>query len=458
MAAINGILEVLDQLPLQQLDAGLLASLEEARRRQDPDKLGLLVRRAVAELLLTGDLVRVAVASSRRNGGDLMLIHGTSRLVDCTALPRLAREAAAGTNAEAAQDTTDPAPTTSALTVPRFDVVEMLDAMELAQDLSVGDPRADDPNVVINRILTLLKPYLPDSTLHAQLTVVEGDSEAYGLVVPPPELSAMPFWLRHRRLGQSLWVPRTEELPRELDERLGLAPGEDRATAVVPLLAPDEADGESGLLYLTVPESADPAATLKLARRLSRFVTRRWRCQRDVNRRVLTDSLTGIHNRAFFDTQFPLELERVRRSNQPLTLVIADLDHFKTINDTFGHQCGDLALRSVARQLLSALRRIDVICRIGGEEFACILPATSDEEAREVLTRFVGRPFRVNLPPELGVGTLSVTLSYGAVTFPQAGASAGELHRKADALLYQAKERGRNRCCQWTPSGITELS
>jgi diguanylate cyclase (GGDEF)-like protein len=221
----------------------------------------------------------------------------------------------------------------------------------------------------------------------------------------------------------------------------------------VPLWSPAQPGEEVGLLYVMAAGDWSSTTLLKLAQRLSAFVSRRWHAQRDVNRRVLTDSLTGIHNRAFFDSQFPLELERARRSDVPLTLVIGDLDHFKAINDSHGHQCGDLALREVARQLHTILRRIDYVCRIGGEEFACILPATSSEESREVLSRVVGRVFNVAMPPELGVGTIQVTMSYGAVTFPDAGSSAGELHRKADSMLYQAKELGRNRCCLWYPDG-----
>jgi len=465
MAGNSGILEILDQLPLEQLDAGLRAGIESARLQGDSAQLGLLARRAVGDLLLSGDLVRVAVAGGSRNGNNLLLVHGTSRLLDCAALPRepearpAESAAAAGSSAEDELETEHSVPATrdTLLTPRRQDIVEMLNAMEQAQDLAVGDPRADDPWVMVNRILELLQAYLPDLQLHAQLTVVQGEPEVYGRLLPQPDLSDMPFWLRHRRVGQSLWIPVASELPASLRHRLLLSGEGSVVTAVVPIVGPAAEDGETGLLYVTGTESWDAETLLKLARRLSVFVSRRWRCQRDVNRRVLTDSLTGVPNRAFFDTQFPLELERVRRSDQPLTLVIGDLDHFKTINDTYGHQCGDLVLRSVARQLLAALRRIDVVCRIGGEEFACILPSTSSEEAREVLARIVGRPFKVNLPPELGVGVLSITVSFGAVTFPQAGSSAGELHRKADALLYQAKERGRNRCCLWTNTGIIEL-
>lgn len=461
MLSRSGVNRIVDQLPIDRLPGDLRRDLDAARCQGDPDALAMAAANAVSRLLQAGDLVRVAVAGGGRNGGNLMLVHGTSRLVDCSGLPRLKAP-----RPEACDDGRigTPPPATGAPAVSEGTgtssedaIASMLDAMERAQDLAVGDPRADDPWVMIDRILELLQLYLPDVRLHAQLTLVVAESEAVGRLLPQPDLAGMPFWLRYRRVGQSVWIPDLQELPRELQHRLDLEPADDLATAVVPIVSPADDEGEIGLLYVTGRGTRTATDLLGLAQRLSEFVSRRWRCQRDVNRRVLHDSLTGVPNRAFFDTQFPLELERVRRGDQPLTLVIADLDHFKSVNDTYGHQCGDQVLRSVARQLLGALRRIDVVCRIGGEEFALILPATSDREAREVLGRIVGRPFRVPLPPELGVGQLPVTVSYGAVTFPDAGNSPGELHRKADGLLYEAKERGRNRCCLWTPRGTVEL-
>ena len=305
---------------------------------------------------------------------------------------------------------------------------------------------------MVGRILALLRGYVPSVQLRAQLlgegAEVAVDGGAAVLPAIPPEQA--PFWLRCRGPGQAVWVPDPAELPTALRQQLAGAP--ELATAVAPLWSPAEEGHEQGLLYVSAARQ-DRDALMQLAQRISAFVTRRWRCQRDVNRRVLTDSLTGIRNRAFFDTQFPLELERARRGAFPLTLVIGDLDHFKAINDTYHHHGGDRVLQGVARQLQDTVRRIDYVCRIGGEEFALILPYTSQEEAAEVLGRLVGRPMRVPLPAEWGAAAVSVTMSYGAVTFPDAGSSAGELHRKADSMLYRAKELGRNRCCIWVGPG-----
>jgi diguanylate cyclase (GGDEF)-like protein len=333
---------------------------------------------------------------------------------------------------------------------------DLLEAMERAQDLAVGDPRVSKPAILVDRILGLLRDYTPGVRLHAQFFTDQEAPESGVRLLPPPVHGEMPLWWRHRLPGQSLWIPDDGELPTSLRRNLAAVSSSGLVTAVVPLIGPAEPYAEEGLVYVSSGPSWSAADLLPLARRLSSFVTRRWRCQLDVNRRVLTDALTGIHNRAFFDTQFLLELERSSRAGLPLTLVIADLDDFKSVNDQHGHQCGDLVLRGVAQQLQARLRRIDHVCRIGGEEFGCLLPATSLDEARDVLSRVVACHYRVAMPAALGMGALDVTISYGAVTFPAGGQSASELHRKADRMLYQAKELGRNRCCLWIADGHYE--
>jgi len=192
---------------------------------------------------------------------------------------------------------------------------------------------------------------------------------------------------------------------------------------------------------------------LRLAERLSRFVTRRWRHQQEVNQRIHVDGLTRVYNRTFFDSQFTLELERARRSEIPLTLVIADLDKFKSINDTYGHQAGDAVLRMVARRLQEELRRIDHICRIGGEEFALILPDTSQEAAQEVMGRLLDSQFQASVTAAGETLDIKVMFSFGAVTFPSAGADPFELYRKADAMLFLSKDLGRHRCHFWNNEG-----
>jgi diguanylate cyclase (GGDEF)-like protein len=464
------IRELLRQLPRARLSPDARARLEAADAGS-PEALRTGLRAAVGDLLRRGELVRVNADGGGAGRGALFLVRGSSQLLDLSVLSP-GRPAAAGDGERPASGagSTFPGPDAADAgtawpggdgDAPAFacrdapdsspDVAAVLAALEQAQDLAIGDPRAEEPAVMVSRILMLLRDYVPAVHLRAQLLPgAGGGTETAAGVLPPPTPEQTPFWLRCRAPGQSLWIPDRAELPPALQRQLpdGSAP----ATAAVPLWSPAADGREVGLLYVTAAMD-DRVALTRLARRLSAFVTRRWRCQQDVNRRVLTDSLTGIHNRAFFDSHFPLELERARRGDYPLTLAIGDLDHFKAINDTYHHQGGDRVLQGVARQLQEALRRIDSVCRIGGEEFAFILPYTSQEQTHEVLGRLVGRPLRVALPAEWGGGAVAVTMSYGAVTFPTAGSSAGELHRKADSMLYRAKELGRNRCCIWVGPG-----
>lgn len=493
MATAPDIRDLARQIPRERLSAAMQARLSAALDAGHGQELIAASVAAIDELRRVGTLVRVALAGQAGANQPLYLIRDTSRLLDLGALGRQiapaeepdglpvdvvtaqsagdaampSASAPASTTTEAAASgkavPAEPAPVRRVALPDMSDekrsppsgadrLTGLLEAMERAQDLAVGDPLASEPVIVIDRILVLLGRYLPDLQMHVQLFAETTVTETISRLLPPPRASALPFWQQHRLAGQSLWIPHPHELPDALQQKLANGPLPPLATAVVPLLAPTDQQTEVGLLYVSGTPDWDVDSLLQLAHRLSAFVTRRWRCQRDVNLRVLTDSLTGVHNRAFFDTQFPLELERASRAGLPLTLVLADLDHFKSINDTRGHQCGDRVLRTVAQQLQSRLRRIDHVCRIGGEEFGCLLPCTSLDEAREVLQRVISQQFHVPLPPELG-GDLSVTMSYGTVTFPDAGKSTSELHRKADSMLYRAKELGRNRCCLWIDEG-----
>jgi diguanylate cyclase (GGDEF)-like protein len=343
--------------------------------------------------------------------------------------------------------------------------------MEEAQNLSLGDPQSGEREVILGSILSLLERLIP----HIQLFIcLDGEASElpcgprifFGAGDPPA-----PRWLAGRKPGKAVLIPSWLELPAQvreiLDQRSAVPTGEPgpeagryRGGIAVPLYEPDSFDPgadfsgpEVGLLFLVPRQSLTQPDLLSLGMRLSRFVSRRWRHVQEVNQRIHTDSLTGIHNRAFFDSQFALELERAKRNRSPLTLVLADLDHFKRINDLHGHQVGDEVLTLVARELQKGLRRIDHVCRIGGEEFGLLLPDTSPDAAQEVLARLQAGLASVSLAPPEAPAPVKVTLSFGVVTFPEGGTDAATLYRKADAMLYLSKRLGRNRCSFWNPSG-----
>ena len=151
-----------------------------------------------------------------------------------------------------------------------------------------------------------------------------------------------------------------------------------------------------------------------------------------------TDPLTGLGNRRTFDTLLASEVERAARHDDPLSLVLLDVDHFKSVNDRFGHQRGDRVLMEVGRRLVAIARRGEVVTRIGGEEFAWILPRTggagSEIAALRALRAISGVPFE-------GVGRL--TISAGVCEL-SCVASADEMVSLADQMLYRAKADGRN--------------
>ena len=157
---------------------------------------------------------------------------------------------------------------------------------------------------------------------------------------------------------------------------------------------------------------------------------------------ALTDGLTGCFNRRFFEIQLERDLHLATRMRQPVSLILLDIDHFKRVNDTHGHDAGDAALRILAGALREEVRGVDTAARYGGEEFAIILPQAGSEGALVVAERLRARIERTEVP---GVG--SITASLGVATFPQDASSRELLVTSADRALYQAKRSGRNRVC-----------
>jgi len=160
-----------------------------------------------------------------------------------------------------------------------------------------------------------------------------------------------------------------------------------------------------------------------------------------------TDALTGLANRRQFDATLAKEWYRSLREGSSLALLMADIDHFKALNDLFGHQLGDAFLSRVARMLRDSARRAgDVVARYGGEEFALILPSTDARAARE-LAEGARRAIAAHDFADLVAGGYRVTVSIGvAAAVPQGGSGAATLVNASDAALYQAKRNGRNRC------------
>jgi two-component system cell cycle response regulator len=156
------------------------------------------------------------------------------------------------------------------------------------------------------------------------------------------------------------------------------------------------------------------------------------------------DELTGLLNRREYERIIVEEEDRATRFGNPLSLVIVDVDRFKSVNDTYGHPAGDAVLKEVARRIAGAIRTVDRAARIGGEEFALILVQTDGVSALEVARRAIALIAREPIVVG-GAHTLSVTASAGVSVFPAEAGNAGDLFALADKALYAAKAGGRNR-------------
>ncbi len=161
-----------------------------------------------------------------------------------------------------------------------------------------------------------------------------------------------------------------------------------------------------------------------------------------MQQQALTDGLTGCFNRRSFEMQLERDLHMATRMSLPVSLILLDLDNFKRVNDTFGHEAGDVALRLLAEGLRDELRSVDTAARYGGEEFAVILPQAGVDGALIVAERLRKRIELMEVP---GVG--HITASLGIATFPQHASSRDSLVLAADRALYNAKSAGRNCVC-----------
>jgi diguanylate cyclase (GGDEF)-like protein len=173
------------------------------------------------------------------------------------------------------------------------------------------------------------------------------------------------------------------------------------------------------------------------------------RLHRTVKRQAITDELTQLANRRRFTETLSLEVRRAERFGDPLTLVLADLDDFKQINDRYGHQVGDEVLRRFADVLRENMRDFDLPVRFGGEEFAVLLPGTNLDGGEQLARRLAAALARLRIP-EIGGDRPPVTASFGVASFP-ASPGASELLTTADRALYRAKAEGKDTVVRAVP-------
>jgi diguanylate cyclase (GGDEF)-like protein len=200
--------------------------------------------------------------------------------------------------------------------------------------------------------------------------------------------------------------------------------------------------GVTGVTRWIVTMSVVSGAALALhvlRRHVDRLLTR-------LREAARTDPLTALLNRGGFDERFELEMDRARRTGDPFAILVGDLDRFKDLNDRFGHASGDTALVAVAQALANGSRSIDTVARVGGEEFALLLPASDATGGVEAAERL-----RVEISQIVASDGQPLTISFGVVEFPRHGETPEELLDAADGALYTAKALGRDRTVSGEP-------
>jgi diguanylate cyclase (GGDEF)-like protein len=220
--------------------------------------------------------------------------------------------------------------------------------------------------------------------------------------------------------------PQTKFIPIILQTAAGLRAADQRLGSEVGALG-----------YITDPTDLD--LLLSRARTLLEFKAYLDTCEED----ALTDHLTGLANRRRFERQLEREVARTLRYGHAFSLLMLDIDHFKQVNDNYGHEAGDEAIKSVAKSLQEGTRGIDLAARIGGEEFAIVLTETRLKDAMDVAER-LRLAIRSIKTPLVG----QIAASFGVAECPSSAQTARELLAGADAALYQAKRQGRDRVAQ----------
>ena len=263
------------------------------------------------------------------------------------------------------------------------------------------------------------------------------------------------------RLGEGLtgWVVEHQEAANvtaaERDPRIAVVPGtpsdEPEAILCVPLVVRGRPIGALNTYRLGVG-MAFSDEEFELVRRFADLAA--LALDNTQNRiRLLheaqTDWLTGLHNHRVYHERLRDELERAERYGRPVSLIVFDIDDFKLLNDVHGHQEGDLVLRRVAAAAREELRGSDLACRVGGEEFAIILPEAGKRAARAAADRLCAR---VRALP----GVRTVTVSCGVASFPADARCATDLLTGADAALYAAKARGKDRAASYTSAVLAQ--
>ncbi len=214
------------------------------------------------------------------------------------------------------------------------------------------------------------------------------------------------------------------------------------------------------VLYRRFPHQIAPAEINLLEKVCSQFarVVDKILIYHHTRELSITDDLTQVFNRRYFNQRFEREIQRALRYNRPLTVIMADIDHFKSVNDAHGHFYGDEVLQTVAAIMDRNLRKTDILARFGGEEFVVLLPEIDKQHGMKVAEKLRRAVERYPFPKGAPENQNKITLSLGLSSFPEDATTGEVLLEFADKALYRAKTRGRNRVIVYQKNGTATES
>jgi diguanylate cyclase (GGDEF)-like protein len=305
-------------------------------------------------------------------------------------------------------------------------------------ELAGIEPQLEPFGDRLRRIVAQLERALPGG--QARLFVlesegVEGLGDGAVQVLERATADEMPHYREALRRGETQFATSAP---------LGTDPASGRIAAAVPIYVGGEA---WGLLQVTWPRghTGSVAELARLLAPLARLVAMAIQNQTTLEKLVFVDPLTGVYNRAFYDRQVSLEIERANRTNQKFALLVVDVDDFKPVNDRFGHRAGDQVLAQLAREVRGRMRKIDLMFRYGGEEFVLLLPGADLEEAQRTAERLRLLVSEQRFLAEGLPTPLRVTVSIGGAVYPDQSRTKTGIFNAADTALYRAKHEGKNR-------------
>ncbi|MBS1186165.1 MAG: hypothetical protein H6R04_183 [Burkholderiaceae bacterium] len=209
-------------------------------------------------------------------------------------------------------------------------------------------------------------------------------------------------------------------------------------------------NGESYVVWRTINTITNNDGSVRYHVALTSDITLKKESEKLIWQQANFDALTGLSNRSMFRDQLELEIRKAKRTNLPMALVLLDLDHFKDVNDTLGHDMGDILLQEAAKRLRACVRQSDVVARLGGDEFTIILGELHEQTSVERIVHDILQ--RLSEPFQLKDEQVHISASIGVTFYPKDATAIDDLLKNADQAMYAAKHDGRNRCNFFDPS------